>query len=179
MRARLGALAALLALAACGSSNSHPGVVSADTYMQSVCSALGPWEIDLRARSAALQPAPSATAPERKHAVQVFLSAVIGDTGAALTRLRQARTPNIPGGRNVAGGLVTAFTQLQATYQRAARQSRTLPTRSVSQLQAAILGIATTVDSSLSTIGTRLQALQTPALKQAAAKAPACRKISG
>jgi hypothetical protein len=167
-----------LLLAACGS-GSHGSTVSAGTYMESICSALGPWETDLRTRSSALRPAPTATATERKKDVQVFLRAVIADTSTALNRLKQARSPDVAGGRRLASDLVTAFAQLRTTYQLAARQADALPTRNVTALQRAILGIATTVDSSLANIGTRLGALQTPALKDAAAKAQACRKLTG
>jgi hypothetical protein len=147
--------------------------------MGSICSALGPWETDLKARSGALKPPATATAAQRKKAVQQFLRAVITDTDTALGRLMRAGSPDVRGGGKLATDLVGAFAQLKATYVRAAQQADKLPTRSVLDLQDAIFNIAGTVDSSLSNIGTRLGALETPELKQAAAKQPACRKLAG
>jgi hypothetical protein len=178
VRALLGALTALLLLAACGSS-SHDGTVGAGTYMESICSALGPWETDLRGRSSALKPPPTATAAQRKKAVQEFLRAVISDTNEALTRLRRSGSPDVRGGGKLAADLVGAFAQLKASYMRAAQQADKLPTRSVLDLQDAIFNIAATVDSSFTNIGARLGALETPELKHAAAKQPACRKLAG
>jgi hypothetical protein len=177
VKAILGVLTALFVLAACGSS-SRDGMVSAGTYMKSICSALGPWETGLKARSGALKPPPTATAAQRKKAVQEFLRAVIDDTGSALTRLRAAGSPDVSGGKKLAADLVGAFAQLQATYARAAQQADKLPTRSVLALQDAVFNIASTVDSSLTNIGTRLGALETPELKRAAAKQPACQKLA-
>jgi hypothetical protein len=176
MRALVAGLVAVLVLSACGSGSGSG--VSAGTYMQSVCKALRPWDADLTARSNALSPTTTATAAKRKQLVKQFLAAVIADTNAAEMSLQKAGTPKVPNGPKLAGDLVGAFNQLKTTYVRASQQAAKLPTTNVQTLQGAILSIATTIDNSLQTIGTRLGALKTPELKAAAAKAPACAKLS-
>lgn len=177
MKLAVAALAATLLLAACGDSSSR--AVAPESYMQSVCSALGPWESAVRTRSTALTPPAGAAAPQRKQNVQAFLAAVIADTSTAIDRLRQAGSPNVAGGSRLAANLVGAFEQLRAAYTRAAQQAANLPTSSVSALQKAVAGISTTIDTSLSNISTRLSALGTPQFKAAAGKAPACKKLVG
>jgi hypothetical protein len=148
--------------------------------MQSVCSALRPWETALRTRSSALQPKATATAAERGQDVQRFLSAVIADTSTAARRLKQAGTPDVPAGSRLAANVLGSFGRLKATYARAARQAASLPVGNVPALQNAIAHIAKTVDSSLADVGTQLSALEaTGKLKAAEAKAPACRQLAG
>src|SRR5579875_2444584 len=97
-------------LTGCGGSSSAR--VTPESYMQSLCSALGPWESSLRARSTALTPPASATAAQRKRNVQTFLDSVIAGTSTVIDRLRQAGQPNVAGGSQLAANLLGSFEQL-------------------------------------------------------------------
>jgi hypothetical protein len=178
VRRLVGAIAAVVALAACGSS-SHRNTVSARSYVNSVCSAVNAFAADVTARAKAVAPAvvTAGSATQRKAALQQYVGAVIADTRAALTRVRAAGTPQISNGATVAATLVDAFKQVEATYTRAGRQVAALPTHSVSGFESGVASIVEGVNSSDADISKRVSAIRnTASLRAAAKKSPACQQ---
>jgi hypothetical protein len=177
----LAVLASAAVLAGCGSSGSSSSSgVSAATYVKSVCSAVAPFERDVVARSGALNPATIKNPTQGKQALQSFLSAVATDAGQALSQLKNAGEPNVKNGKQIAGTIVTAFSKLKTAMSQAASQAGSLPTNDVQAFKSATQGLGTTLQSSMTSIGTSLQSstLKSPELKSAAAKEPTCKSLS-
>ena len=142
-----GALVALvcaLAAAGCGGSSgsSSSSGISAGDYVKAICTAVGPFEKDVAARSNALNSAKLTSPQQGKKAVQGFLNSVSADTDKALTKLQAAGTPNVDNGQKISTTIVAAFKELKtaigtasdqakiAVDDAARRRSRTAPQRS-------------------------------------------------
>jgi hypothetical protein len=143
-----------------------------------VCNAVGPFESDVRARSNALSPSAITSPSAGRIALKGFLSAIAGDTGTALARLRAAGTPDVNGGGKIESAIVGSFAQLNKAMKTAATTADSLPTTSASAFQAAATSLGTTVRNSMNGIGTSLSGLKSAALQKAAASEPACRRLS-
>jgi hypothetical protein len=171
-------VAVAVAVAGCGSSGSSSGV-SAGNYVKGICTAVGPFEKDVAARSNALNSAKLSSPAEGKKAVQGFLTAVSGDTDMALSRLQAAGTPNVKNGEKISTTIVGAFKQLKHAIGSALTQAKTLSTTSPQAFKNGANALGGTVRSSLSGISTSLSKLQSADLAKAAAKEPACKALSG
>jgi hypothetical protein len=173
----LAASAIVAVLAGCGSSGSS-GVAPA-AYVKSVCNAVAPFEKDVVSRSSALDQSTLSNATAGKKALQAFLNAVAADTGHALDQLKAAGTPNVKNGKAISNAIVSAFTQLKATMNRAVTQSNSLPTDSPTAFKTAANQLGANVRNSMSSIGASLtsSALKSPELEKAAAKEPACKSL--
>jgi hypothetical protein len=177
-RAALAVLASAAVLAGCGSGGSSSGV-SAGTYVKSICTAVGPFEKDVAARSNALNTAKLTSAAEGKKAVQEFLSAVSADTDKTLSKLQAAGTPSVDKGKTISTTIVAAFRQLKEAIASALTQSKSLSTTSPRAFKDGANHLGGTVRSSLSGISASLGKLQSADLEKAAAKEPACTALSG
>ncbi len=186
------AISIVVAVAGCGSSSkssssggsssssttSQSTQVSAAAYVKSICSAIGPFEKDVQARSSALNLSSIKSAAEGKTALQGFLSAVAGDTDKAVAQLKAAGTPGVQNGEAISQGIVTAFTQLKTALQGAASQAGSLPTGSATAFKTAAQSLGTTVQGSMSKIGSSLGNLKSADLEKAAASDPTCKSLA-
>lgn len=161
-----------------GSSDSSSGV-SAAQYVKGICTAVGPFERDVAARSNALNSAKLTSAAQGKKAVQDFLTAVSSDTDRALTKLQAAGTPNVSNGKTISTTIVGAFKQLKTAISTALDQAKNLSTSSPQAFQKGATALGGTVQSSLGGISTSLGKLKSAELEKAAAKEPACTALSG
>jgi hypothetical protein len=182
LRTALAVLAVAALISACGSggsSGSSSSGVSAAEYVKAICTAVGPFEKDVAARSNALNSAKLTSAAQGKKAVQDFLSAVSADTDTALTKLKAAGTPNVTNGKAISTTIVAAFKQLQTAIGTALTQAKNLSTSSPQAFQKGATALGGTVQSSLSGISTSLGKLKSADLEKAAAKEPACTSLNG
>jgi hypothetical protein len=175
------ALAALIS--ACGSggggSKDSSSGVSAAQYVKAICTAVGPFERDVAARSNALNSAKLTSAAQGKKAVQDFLTAVKSDTNQTLTKLQAAGTPDVQNGKTISNTIVSAFSQLKTAIGTALVQAQNLSTKSPQEFQKGATALGATVQSSLGGISTSLGKLKSADLEKAAAKEPACTALSG
>jgi predicted small secreted protein len=169
-------LAITALLAGCGGSSGGSGV-SAGAYVKSICSAVGPFEKDVASRSSALSSLTSVSPSQGKQALQGFLSAVVSDTDKAVNKLKSAGTPNVSKGKQIANTLVKAFTELKTALQGAQKQASSLPTTSPTAFKNAAQALGTSIQSSMSAIGSSLNNLKSPDLEKAASKEPTCKSI--
>ena len=179
-----GALVALvcaLAAAGCGGSSgsSSSSGISADNYVKAICTAVGPFEKDVAARSNALNSAKLTSPQQGKKAVQGFLNSVSSDTDKALTKLQAAGTPDVDNGQKISTTIVAAFKDLQTAIGSASDQAKSLSTTSPQSFKNGANKLGSTVRSSLSGISNSLGKLQSADLAKAAAKEPACTALSG
>jgi hypothetical protein len=185
LSAAIALLAVVAIVTACGSSSSSgsggssSSGVSAAAYVKAICTAVGPFEKDVAARSNALNSAKLTSAAQGKQAVQQFLSAVSTDTDQALTKLRAAGTPNVANGKEISTTIVSAFQQLHTAIGTALTQAKNLSTSSPQAFQKGATALGGTVQQSLGGISTSLGKLQSPDLEKAAAKEPSCTALSG
>jgi hypothetical protein len=164
-----------ISLTACGgSSSSGP---SPAAYVKSICQAIGPFEKTVQQRSSALNLSNIKSAADGKKALQGFLNQVAADTDKAVTKLKAAGTPDVKNGKQVQTAIVGAFTQLKSALQTAAGQAGNLPTSSPTAFQSAAQKLGSTVQSSMSGIGSSLSNLKSPDLEAAAKKEPACTSL--
>jgi len=180
-RKLVGALVALvcaLAAAGCGgssgSSSSSASGISAGTYVRAICSAVGPFEKDVAARSNALNSAKLTSPQQGKKAVQGFLNSVSADTDRALTKLQSAGTPSVDNGQKISTTIVAAFKDLKQAIGSASDQAKSLSTSSPQAFKNGANKLGNTVRSSLSGISDSLGKLQSADLAKAAQKEPAC-----
>jgi type IV pilus biogenesis protein CpaD/CtpE len=183
LRTALVVLAAA-ALSACGSSGSSgsggsSGDVTASQYVKAICTAVGPFEKDVAARSNALNSAKLTSASQGKKAVQGFLTAVSADTDQALSKLQAAGTPNVANGKTISSTIVSAFTQLKNAIGSAVTQANNLSTSSPQAFQKGATRLGGTVQSSLGGISSSLGKLKSADLEKAAANEPACKALNG
>jgi hypothetical protein len=176
--AALAALASAVTVAGCGSSGSSSGV-SAGTYVKAICTAVGPFEKDVAARSNALNSAKLTSPAQGKTAVQSFLTAVSADTDKALSRLQAAGTPNVDNGKKISTTIVGAFKDLRQAIGSASHQAKSLSSTSPQAFKDGANALGGTVRSSLSGISNSLGKLQSADLAKAAAKEPSCTALSG
>jgi hypothetical protein len=173
------ALAAMISACGSGGSSGSSSGVSAAEYVKAICTAVGPFEKDVAARSNALNSAKLTSAAQGKKAVQDFLSAVSNDTDQALTKLQAAGTPDVSNGKAISTAIVGAFKQLQTAIGTALTQAKNLDTSSPQAFQKGATALGSTVQSSLGGISTSLGKLKSADLEKAAAKEPACTSLSG
>lgn len=178
--ATFGALALAAALSACGSSSSSSSGSSGASpaaYVQSVCTAVGPFEKDVLTRSSALNLSTITNVVQGKKSLQGFLSAISADTSKAVNELKAAGSPNVSNGKAISAAIVGTFTQLDTGLAQAATQAGTLPTSSPQAFRTAAQALGTSIRTSMSGIGAGLQGLKSPELEKAAKSSAACKAI--
>jgi hypothetical protein len=175
---RLALLAVLASalIAGCGSSSSSG--VSAGAYVKAICDSVGPFQKDVQARAGTLNVSTISNPASGKKALQGFLGAVAADANQALSKLKAAGTPNIQNGKSISSAMVAAFTQVKDALTRAQSQANSLPTGSPIAFKNAATAIGSTVQSSLTGIGTSLGGLKSPELEKAAAGQPDCKALT-
>jgi hypothetical protein len=174
--AALCALAAVIAIAGCGSSSSG---VTPTAYVSAICKAVGPFEKDVATRESALNPSSIKSAAQGKTALIGFLQGVAGDTQHTLAQLKSAGTPNVTNGKKIQGAIVSAFTRLESSMKTGATTAQSLPTSSAKAFQTGATQLSTTIRSSLTGVGSSLQSLRSAKLEKAATKSAACKSITG
>jgi hypothetical protein len=150
--------------------------VSAGSYVKSVCSAISPLERDVVNRSSALNNTTASNAADAKKTLQGFLNAIEQDSENAVSRIRSAGTPDISGGKTVAGAIVRTFGELRDAMKVAVTKSKALPTSSAASFNTAAQALTTSVRGSLNNIDA--SGLSNPALEKAASKEPACKSLN-
>jgi hypothetical protein len=167
-------LIVLLVCAGCGSGGSSK--VSAGSYVKSVCSAISPLERDVVTRSSALNNSSASNAADAKKTLEGFLNAIERDSEHAVSRIRAAGTPDISGGKSVAGAIVKTFSELRDAMKVAVTKSQSLPTSSASSFNSAAQALTTSVRGSLNSIDA--SGLSNRDLEKAASKEPACKSLN-
>lgn len=164
------AVAIAIAVGGCGSSSG----VSAASYVSSVCKAVGPFAKEVSSRAGALSSALSGSAfkspAQGKALLTGFLGAIASESDRALAQIKAAGTPNVPNGKEIAGRLVSVFARLDRAIKTADHQAASLPTSSAAAFRAAAAILGSSVQSSVSGIGSGLSNLRSPQLEKAAAK---------
>jgi hypothetical protein len=167
-------LAALIGLGGCGgSSGPSPGA-----YVKSICTTLGAWKSDVQSASTRLQTSIPATASlvQGKQEYVSFVAALSTATARAAAGLKGAGTPSVSGGSQIAGSLVTAFTQATSNLAAAAAQAAAIPTTSAGAYQAAASGVTAQIRQALAGM-TSVTPRKNPQLRSAALKEPACQAL--
>lgn len=175
LRCAVVALAAVVICAGCGSSK--PKGTSADQYVRGVCSAITSLEHDVATGTSARKNSTASNAAQAKKAEQAVLTAVAKASDRAVSRIKAAGTPDIPGGKAVAGTIVNAFTEVRNAMRSAAVKAGSLPTDSPAHFTAAARELVTSVRNSLNNIDA--SGLSNPDLERAAVNEPACKSLSG
>jgi hypothetical protein len=165
-----------LVLGGCGSSGSSGP--SATTWVTSVCNAVVPFQHDLQTRGQALQTSTAKNVTQVKQQLQSFMTALVADANAVVSRLSVAGTPSVADGKTLSSGLVMAFTTLRNAFVKAQGQVSALPTSSAAAFQSAAQGVLATIRSSVTGLGPSLSGLKSPALDKAAKATPACASIT-
>jgi hypothetical protein len=149
--------------------------------VSAVCSAVGPFAKDVTSRAGSLTSALSGSVSKSpaqgKALLKGFLGAISADSSRALSQIKAAGTPNVPNGKAIADRLVSVFSRLDRAIKTADRQAAALPTSSASAFRTAAASLGSTIQSSVSGIGSGLSNLRSPQLEKAAAKSAACRSI--
>lgn len=167
----------VLALAGCGGGS--PGVKPA-AYVSSLCTALGNWKTDVQNAGAKLQSSGAGTASRAaaKQDYQRFVSAMLTATRRATNALRSAGEPAVTRGKEIADGLTRAFDGASRKLAQANTRAGTIPTSSASTFQLGASSVTAEIKDALQGIAS-VTPSQSPALRSAAAKEPACQVLRG
>jgi hypothetical protein len=168
-------LVASAAFAGCGGSSSSGK--SPEAYVKAVCSAIGPFQKDVQAKSSALDVSNLTSPAAGKQALVGFMAAVVADTEKAVSGLKGAGTPNITNGKTISTAIVNAFGQLKTALQQAQAQTGNLPTNSAVAFKAAAQTLGASIRTSVGAIGSSLSGLKSPALEKAAKSVPECQSL--
>ena len=168
-------VAAMLALAGCGSSSSK---VSAGSYVGSVCSATAGWYRTIEVAGAKLQSTvhTSKSLSDIKSAYVGFVDSLLHATQRAERQLKNAGTPSVNGGKQISNEVINAFDRAQSGLKSAAVAVRKTPTSSSTAFEAAAGGIQSTVQRSLQDMSA-LAPQKNPQLHSAALKDPNCQRL--
>lgn len=168
-------MAAVLALAGCGSSSSK---VSAGSYVGAVCSATASWYQSVQAAGKKLQSSvrTSNSLSKVKSAYVSFVDSLLHATRRAEQQLRGAGAPSVNGGKQISKEVINAFDHAQRGLKSAAAAVRNAPTSSSAAFQAAAGGIQSTVQRSLQSMSA-LAPQKNPQLHAAALKDPSCQRL--
>jgi hypothetical protein len=169
---------AALALGGCGGSSSSSSGVSPKTYVKSICTSLGSWSAGIKTAGAKLQATATGTTSlaKGKSQYQIFVAALVTDTGRAVGELRAAGVPAVKDGKRISDALVGAFQKAQAGLSQAAAQAAGIPTTNASSYQAAATGVTATIRQALAQMAT-VRPEKDPQLHAAAAKEPSCQAL--
>jgi hypothetical protein len=171
------ALLVVGACAGCGSSSSSGGT-SAQAWVKSVCNAVVPFKNDVQSRAAALNLAGSTNLSDVKQKLQGFMSAASADATKAASEIQSAGTPNVTNGKHDAMVLVNAFNQLATVLSNANSQAQALPTNNPTAFQAGAQKLATTIQTSLTSISPSFKSLKDdPTLDKAARSTSGCASL--
>lgn len=146
-------------------------------YVKAICSAVGPFEKDVQAKSSALDLSSIKSAAEGKTALQGFLKAIAADSTKAVNQLKAAGNPDVTNGKAIQAAIVGAFAKLDSAMHQAASSADNLPTGSAAAFRTAANALGKTVSTSMNGIGGSLNGLKSQALEKAAAADPTCKSI--
>jgi hypothetical protein len=168
---------AALAIAGCGGGSS--GVKPA-AYVRSMCSALGTWKNDVQQAGRQLQSSGASRASRAvaKQDYQQFVAALLAATERATNALRGAGTPAVKNGRRIASTLAGAFSTASHKLSQANAQAGSIPTSTASTFQLGASAVTTEIKSALEGIAA-VSPGESPELRTAAAREPACRVLTG
>ena len=175
LRLALAATTVLVAIAGCGGSSS----VKPETYVKSVCVALGDWRNTIQSAAAALQSsgASSASRAVAKEDYQRFVGSLVTATKRAAASLHAAGSPAVSGGGRIATRLTRAFDNAATGLQRAEAQAGKIPTDSAAHFQLGASAVSSEIRNGLEQIA-RVTPGQNQQLRAAAAKEPACQLLA-
>lgn len=166
------ACAALL-FSGCGGSSK----VSASAYVKSVCTAVGDWATTIRSREGLLAAHLPTSPTQGRQALQSFIADVISSTGNTRSRIKSAGVPDVSHGQQISLTLVSAFDQIQGALRQAKSEADRLPTTSPTAFGASARQLGSSVEQTLSSIGSSLSGLRAAPLEKASSQTPACQSL--
>jgi len=169
----------VLLVAGCGGSSSSSSSVSASSYVKSICTAVGGFRTDVQQKISSLGAANVSTPDQGKKALQDFLSSASSSADSAVTKLKDAGTPNVSNGKQISTSLVNAFNTLSSALKQAESSTNSLPTSSKAAFAAGAKSIQTNIQGSIQGMLSSLSALKSADLANAAKSEPACTSLAG
>ncbi len=167
-------------LAGCGgSSQKSNGKATPEAYVNQVCGSVALWLRAVETSSAEIsnELKPGSTPTHAKQALQGLMDSSVADSERVVDGLRAAGTPDVTNGEQIAGALLGSFVQATNALKGVQAQVRRLPTNDPSAFQGAVKSVGTSVQSSLSSIGSGLTTLHSTELQKAASESPACKSL--
>ena len=174
----IAALAAALVLALAGCGSSSPTMVSAASYVNSVCTTAASWYRTIEVAGARLQTTvqTSKSLSNVKSAYVDFVDTLLATTRRAGQQLRNAGTPKVDRGKKISDEVVSAFDGAQHGLKIAAAEVRDAPTSSTTGFESAAGNVQATVQRALQRM-TGLAPRKNPQLHSAALKDPSCQRL--
>lgn len=179
-------IAAALMLAACGGGDASNGggseeTVTAQEYASDVCGALDAWVTASRDRAGSLTGVlnPTDTPENRRDVLAGYIDGVIEDTEALLDDVQAAGVPDVEGGEEIAGQIADAFDSVKTELEQTRDDVDALPTDDPAAFTAAATQLGTSVQTSLTAVGTSVGGISQPELNQAFAVEPTCSGLGG
>jgi hypothetical protein len=165
---------AVLFFSACGGSSK----VSPRAYVRSVCTAVGGWLSQIKGLQSQLTVKPPTTPVQGRQALQSFIAKVIIATDQTRSQVKSAGVPDISNGQQVSSALVSAFDQVKGALAQARSQANQLSISSPTAFNSSATQLGSTVQQTLSGIGSGLSGLRAPSLEKASSQTPACQSLN-
>ncbi len=191
-RSKLGAWAIVAAfvLGACGGdgggdeppAGEDPAeTVTAQEYATDICGALDAWVTASQDRASSLTGVlnPTDTPENRRDVLAGYIDGVIDDTEALLDDVQAAGVPDVDGGEQIAGQIADAFDSVRTELEQTRDDVDALPTDDPAAFTAAATQLGTSIQTSLTAVGTSVSGISEPELNQAFATEPACSGVGG
>lgn len=177
-------IGATLTLAACGGGGGGDGseqTVTAQEYASDVCGALDSWVTASRDRAGSLTEVlnPTDTPENRRDVLAGYIDGVIEDTEALLDDVQAAGVPDVEGGEQIAGQIADAFDSVKTELEQTRDDVDALPTDDPAAFTAAATQLGTSIQTSLTAVGTSVGGISEPELNQAFAVEPTCSGLGG
>jgi hypothetical protein len=184
---------AVFAMAACSNDDSGGGggatggetggqaaTVSTDTYVSGLCTAMGTYVTDVQTITddftSSLDPA--AAIEDQKTAVLTYLDDVITTTETMVSDVQAIGVPDVDNGDAVVAALQESFGSAKAVLEDARSTVDGLSTADPVAFGKALIDLGTSLQTSLGDVSDSLSALDSQALSEAAAAAPACAQFA-
>lgn len=191
-RGKLGvwAIAAALMIGACGGDDAPEGdtpgdgpaqTVTAQEYATDICGALDAWVTASQDRVGSLTGAlnPTDSAENRRDILAGYIDGVIEDTDVLISEVEAAGAPDVEGGEEIAGQIADAFDTVKTELEQTRSEVDSLPTDDPAAFTAAATELGTSIQTSLTAVGTSVGEISEPELNQAFAAEPACSGVGG
>ena len=150
--------------------------IAPDAYATAVCSHVKGWLDQIKQRVGDLQKAvsPNTSPSQGKDLIRSYLDGVISDTDDMIDGIKNAGTPDVPNGDQIANTLVSGLEQARSTFQDARSQADSLPTNSRSAFGQAAQQLGSSINSKVNGVQNAFQGINSPQLDQAFNKSSAC-----
>lgn len=176
MSTRVMAVAAAFAflLAGCGDS----GGVAPATYVKSMCTSVNDWVTTIQSGAGGLEGELTGEAVQAKEKLDEFFGVAIDATDTLIAELKEAGSPDVDGGEEIADDLVATFEAAKAALEDAREKVADLPEDDPGAFVEQASALGTDIQTAMGDLGSTMEDAP-DALTEATLDEPSCQQLTG